>query len=135
MAGMTIGELAKRGGVGVETVRYYQRKGLLPVPARRQRGFRVYPAETLATLRCIRRAKGLGFSLKEIAELLTMRKNGATTCVDLRPRLAKKSAELHARAAELMRVAASLEEMLEACALRPEHAHCDAITLFPLSEG
>jgi MerR family copper efflux transcriptional regulator len=133
MAGMTIGELAKRGGVGVETVRYYQRKGLLPVPARRQRGFRVYPADALATLRTIRRAKGLGFSLKEIAALLALRRKGTVACVDLRPRLAQKAIELRVRAAELLRVSTTLAEMVDACDTHDGgHLDCEIVlALFP----
>jgi MerR family mercuric resistance operon transcriptional regulator len=135
MRKLTIGELAKRGGVGVETVRYYQRKGLLPVPPRRQKGFREYPAATLASLRFIRRAKGLGFSLKEIAELLALRKAGATTCADLRPRLASKAAELQVRAEALLRTSASLAAMVKACEDTPAHVRCDAIgAIFPDEE-
>lgn len=72
---MTIGELARRAGVGVETVRYYQRRGLFPEPPRQPRGFREYPAEMLELLRFIRRARGLGFTLREIEKLLVLRKN------------------------------------------------------------
>lgn len=132
MRKLTIGELAKRAGVGVETVRYYQRKGLLPVPPRRQGGFREYPASTLASLRFIRRAKGLGFALKEIAELLQLRKTGTTRCEDLRPRLAAKAVELQARAEALMRTSASLAAMVKACEAMPKHVQCESIAeIFP----
>ena len=75
MPRMTIGELARRAGVGVETVRYYQRRGLFPEPPRQPRGFREYPNEALELLRFIRRARGLGFTLREIERLLSLRKS------------------------------------------------------------
>jgi MerR family mercuric resistance operon transcriptional regulator len=85
MARMTIGELARRGGVGVETVRYYQRRKLIPEPPRRPRGFRQYTDETLRALRFIRRAKGLGFKLREIARMMSMRtsRSAETDLVDV----------------------------------------------------
>ena len=81
--GMTIGELARRAGVNVETVRYYQRCGLLPEPPR-GRGFRRYTEEVLTTLRFIRRLKGLGFRLREMNRLIALRRQRA----DVRPALA-----------------------------------------------
>lgn len=73
---MTIGELAKRAGVGVETVRYYQRRGLFPEPPRQARGIREYSPEALALLRFIRRARGLGFTLREVERLVALRRRG-----------------------------------------------------------
>ena len=71
-AQMTIGRLAKAGGVGVETVRYYQRRGLLPKPARPLGGFRYYGPAALEQLQSVKRAQKAGFSLKEIAILLRL---------------------------------------------------------------
>lgn len=70
--GLTIGALAKAAGVGVETIRYYQRRGLLHEPNQLRGAYRVYGAEELARLRAIRRAQELGFSLDEIGELLAL---------------------------------------------------------------
>jgi len=75
---LTIGALAHRGGVNVETVRYYQRRGLLAVPVRPSGGIRRYPSETLQRLRFIKRAQQLGFTLREVAELLTIA--GGASC-------------------------------------------------------
>jgi len=80
MESMTIGKLAKRAGVGVETIRFYERKGLLPEPPRRYSGYREYPESAIDRVRFIRRAKELGFTLKEIGELLELRIRPGTTC-------------------------------------------------------
>jgi DNA-binding transcriptional MerR regulator len=75
MARMTIGELARKAGVGVETVRYYQRRGLFPEPPRQPRSTREYPPDALELLRFIRRARGLGFTIKEIERLIVLRRS------------------------------------------------------------
>ena len=74
MPRLTIGELARKAGVGVETVRYYQRRGLFPEPPRQPRSTREYSPEALELLRFIRRARGLGFTIKEIEHLLVLRR-------------------------------------------------------------
>jgi DNA-binding transcriptional MerR regulator len=75
-----IGKLAKQAGVNVQTVRFYERRGLLPEPPRRESGYRIYGPEDLHRLRFIRQAKALGFSLEEIREILRMRAQGACPC-------------------------------------------------------
>lgn len=75
MAHLRIGELARQAGLSVETLRYYERRGLIPPPARLASGYRIYPEETLDRLTFIRRGKTLGFSLEEIAELLQLEVN------------------------------------------------------------
>ncbi len=77
---MKIGELAKQAGVNVQTVRFYERQGLLPDPPRRESGYRIYSSGDLHRLRFIRQAKVLGFSLKEIATILRMRERGRCPC-------------------------------------------------------
>jgi DNA-binding transcriptional MerR regulator len=78
MAGLTIGKLAAGAGVGVETVRFYQRRGLLPLPGRTSGGFREYTGEDLARLAFIRRARQLGFTVAEIGDLLGPAENRST---------------------------------------------------------
>ena len=80
---MQIGEIAKRSGVSVQTVRFYERSGLLPEPERRESGYRNYSEQDLRRLRFIRQAKTLGFSLAEIREVLRMREQGQCPCVDV----------------------------------------------------
>lgn len=77
---MKIGELAKRVGVNIQTVRFYERRGLLPKPTRKESGYRIYGPKDLHRLRFIRHAKTLGFSLKEIATILQMRAKGKCPC-------------------------------------------------------
>jgi MerR family copper efflux transcriptional regulator len=77
---MQIGELAKQAGVNVQTIRFYERKKLLPAPKRKPSGYRVYSEEDLHRLRFIRQAKSLGFSLDEIREILDMRARGGCPC-------------------------------------------------------
>jgi DNA-binding transcriptional MerR regulator len=80
---MQIGKLAKRAGVSVQTVRFYERRGLLPIPRRKESGYRIYGEEELKRLRFIRQAKTLQFSLEEIGELLRMREKGLSPCCDV----------------------------------------------------
>ncbi len=77
---MKIGELAKQAGVNIQTVRFYERRGLLPEPTRKESGYRIYGADDLHRLRFIRQAKTLGFSLNEIATILRMRDKGKCPC-------------------------------------------------------
>lgn len=74
MPRLTIGELARRAGVGVETVRYYQRRGIFPEPPRQPRAIREYPPECLELLRFIRRARSLGFTIREVERLVALRR-------------------------------------------------------------
>jgi MerR family transcriptional regulator, mercuric resistance operon regulatory protein len=118
MTALTIAGLAREGGVGVETIRYYQRRGLLKVPARKGRagnggGIRRYGNEDIRRLRFIRSAQAAGFSLDEIAELL------ALDASDDRPRARALARErilaLNARIAELEAARNSLQRLAIAC--------------------
>lgn len=80
---MKIGELAKQGGVNVQTVRFYERRGLLRDPVRRKSGYRIYSPDDLHRLRFIRHAKTLGFSLNEIATILQTREKGKCPCSEV----------------------------------------------------
>lgn len=77
---LLIGQLAKSAGVKTDTVRFYERSGLLPKPARRESGYRVYDEAALAQLRFIKKAQSLGFSLDEIKRIMSLRGQGRTTC-------------------------------------------------------
>src|ERR687896_82889 len=90
---LTIGQVARQSGVGVETVRFYEREGLLPRPSREaSSGYRQYSPEAVSRLRFIRRAKELGFTLREIGELLDLRVDPATNRGDVKRRTAAKIA-------------------------------------------
>lgn len=115
MPRMTIGELARRAGVGVETVRYYQRRGLFPEPPRVNRGTREYAPEALELLRFIRRARGLGFSIREVERLVALRR-ARKDPRDLAAMLATKAQELAREVREAQAVIRALEEMSAQCA-------------------
>jgi MerR family mercuric resistance operon transcriptional regulator len=115
MAGLTIGKIAQQVGIGVETVRFYTREGLIPEPPRRGFSFREYPPETVARLQFIQNAKQLGFSLKEIRELLELRVVGNVTCADVRLRATHKIADIETRIRDLQRMRKALMVLSDAC--------------------
>jgi MerR family copper efflux transcriptional regulator len=112
---LSIGAVAKRAGVAIDTIRYYEREGLLPEPARRPSGYRSYGEGTVAQLRFIRRAKTLGFTLEEIRELLALSADRQRGVKAVRQRAQRRLAEIEARIAELERVRAGLAELIAAC--------------------
>ena len=115
MGSLTIGALAKRAGVGVETVRFYERRGLVRRPARPRVGYRSYPEEAVARIRFIRNAQALGFTLHEITALLALRVTAGTSCAAVRSRAAAKLSDVKRRQAELERIGIALEKLLAAC--------------------
>src|SRR5260370_15441114 len=94
METLSIGQVARRAGVGVETVRFYEREGLLEEPPRRASGYRQYSEQVVSRLRFIKRAQQLGFSLKEIAELLQLGVDAQTSCEKIKLRTGAKIAEV-----------------------------------------
>lgn len=122
--GRTIGELAEAGGVHVETVRYYERRGLLSRP-RRAAGWRRYDEQALRTLRFVKRAQELGFSLDEIRGLLALRSSASIrTCDRVRAQAVEKLAEVEAKIRDLAGIRAVLEELTRACPSDGPAEHC-----------
>lgn len=115
MTAMTIGELAKAAGVHIETVRYYERRGLLPKPTRRPSGYRAYPATMVMRLRFIKNAQELGFSLTEIEKLLALRVDAATSCANVRRQAEAKLAEVEHKLQALQQIHAALTQLVIAC--------------------
>jgi Hg(II)-responsive transcriptional regulator len=112
---LTIGQVARRAGVGVETVRFYERQGLLEEPARKASGYRQYDEEVVARLRFIRRAKELGFSLREISGLLALRHDPTATRADVRRRAEAKIADIEAKVRDLQRMRDALLQLTATC--------------------
>lgn len=112
---LTIGKVASRAGVGVETVRFYERQGLLLEPDRRASGYRQYGEDVVARLRFIRRAKELGFTLKEIADLLALRNDPAATRSDVREKVRAKVEDIEAKVRDLQRIRGVLLGLEETC--------------------
>ena len=115
MNGMTIGKVASRTGVGIETIRFFERQGLIAEPARRPSGYRDYPPDVIERVRFIKKAKELGFSLREIAELLFLRVDNDRTCADVFDRTTAKIGEIEDKMRELERMKAALESLASAC--------------------
>ena len=120
METLTIGKVAKKTGVNIETIRYYERQGLITRPLRKQSkwgvpGYRHYPAETVKRIQFIRHAKELGFSLKEIAELLSLRIEQGVTCGDVKKRAEAKIADIDVRIKILQRMKKALVNLAKEC--------------------
>lgn len=120
---VTIGRLAADAGVGIDTVRHYEREGLLPAPARSASGYRRYDAASATRLRFIRRARELGFSLDDIRDLLALSTDGAHGTHGVRQRAQARLADVERRIAELRRVQRGLKKLIAAC---PGHGPLDA---------
>jgi Hg(II)-responsive transcriptional regulator len=114
----TIGHLARRAGVGVETVRYYQQRKLLPVPAKNG-AYRRYPAHLADSIRFIKRAQELGFSLDEIAQLLSLHDGGNR--ISIRNLAAARLREIESKLADLQRMKGALRHLVDEC----EHTGAD----------
>lgn len=114
-SGMKIGEVAKAAGIGIDAVRFYEREGLIPAPARRPSGYREYTADVVVSLRFIKRAKELGFSLKEISELLRLEASEGATPADVRERAEAKLEDLEERIRSLQRMRRALKKLVESC--------------------
>jgi MerR family mercuric resistance operon transcriptional regulator len=113
---MTIGRVAKAAGVNVETIRYYQRRGLVSEPRKPPGGHRRYPVDVLRRIAFIRRAQQLGFTLEEIGQLLEHAEGRG--CRDVRVIAEKRFALVVSRIAELDRMRAELERLIDACNAR-----------------
>ena len=123
-ASLTIGQLAKRTDLRVETIRFYERQGLIPEPPRTVTGYRQYPPETVDRLRFIRRAKELGFSLRETEELISLRLDDGASAAGVRARATEKIRDIDGRIGDLERVRESLAALTRACSGRGSADEC-----------
>lgn len=124
MRPLTIGQVARQAGVGVETVRFYEREGLLDEPARRPSGYRQYEGDIIARLLFIRRAKELGFTLNEIKELLSLRPDPSTSCADVKLRAQAKIEDIEEKIRTLQRMKKALVKLTQACSGRGPTSEC-----------
>lgn len=121
---MKIGELAQRSGVGIDTVRYYEREGLLPRAQRLASGYRVYADDDVLRLRFVRRAKALGFTLPEIRELLALSGHREHDMAGMKSAALAKLADVEARLAELARIRDGLQRLVASCPGHGALAQC-----------
>lgn len=135
---LTIGALARAAGVNVETIRFYQRRGLLRAPEKPLRGIRRYGQSDIERLRFVRSAQRLGFSLGEIADLLRL--DDGTHCAEARALAEHKLGDVRAKLADLGRMEAALAQLVRACQSRKGSVSCPLIASLqdgqmPLSAG
>jgi MerR family copper efflux transcriptional regulator len=120
----TIGEIARRVGIGVETVRFYEREGLVAPPPRSEAGYRLYPEEAVERLRFVRRAKELGFTLEQIRGLLQLRVGEGAACDAARGVAVARLEDVEARIADLRRIADALSRLITACEVQEGGSDC-----------
>lgn len=116
MNGQTIGAVAKQANVHVETLRYYERRGLVARPLRSVANYRLYSEETVQRVRFIKHAQALGFSLKEIKELLALRAAPRARCADVRIRAEAKIDTIDAKIRALLAMKKALTRLVAECA-------------------
>ncbi len=113
---VTISRAARKAGVGVETIRFYERKGLIEQPAKPSAGgFRDYPPESVERIRFIRQAQELGFSLREAGELLSLRADPEADASDIRSHATAKLADVEGKIRRLAQIRKALETLIAAC--------------------
>lgn len=112
------------GEVGVETIRFYEREGLLDEPDRKPSGYRQYDESVVHRLDFIRRAKELGFTLKEIKELLTLKVDPSTTCADVKGRAKTKIKDIEGKIRSLQRMKRALVKVTNSCSGNGPTSHC-----------
>lgn len=115
METLSIGQLAKACDVNIQTIRYYERQGLLPEPERRLSGYRMYSPDYMQRIRFIKRAKELGFTLKEISDLLSLRVDRKTSCADVKKRADSKIIDMEEKIQSLQRMKSALEALAATC--------------------
>ncbi|MGH8113074.1 MAG: Hg(II)-responsive transcriptional regulator [Rhodanobacteraceae bacterium] len=130
---LTIGGLTKATGVGVETIRFYQRKGLLPTPHRRYGGIRHYGDADVERLRFVKRAQRIGFSLDEVGGLLKL--DDGMHCDEAAVIAAARLADVRAKLADLRRMECALSKLVSECRTRRGEVSCPLITALHTESG
>ena len=124
MTSFTTGQLAKRANVNVETIRYYERRGIIPEPPRRESGYRQYPDDAVARIQFVKRAQELGFTLKEIQELLNLRVDPETPCAVVKNRADLKIMDIEEKLRSLKRIKKALNQLAASCSGRGPVGDC-----------
>ncbi len=121
---LTIGQIASAANVNIQTIRYYERRGLFPTPRRTPAGYRQYTADAVARLRFIKHAQELGFSLHEIEELLALRVRHGAACDAVERKTRSKLELVQQRIRDLQRMKRTLERLAAACTARRPTDEC-----------
>lgn len=127
---LKVGKVAQLAHVNIETIRYYERQGLIPPPPRRESGYRNYPKETVDIVNFIKRAQEVGFSLKEIANLISLRTGSDTTCGDIKRLSESKILEIEGKIQSLNRMKDELVKLVSECQENRQVHECPVLLAF-----
>lgn len=130
MNSLTIGQLAQQAAIHPESVRFYEAQELLPKPPRSAGGYRLYPPQTVARIRFIKRAQDLGFTLREVKELLSLADHDGTDCADVRALAQAKVDEISEKIRVLEQMRIALKAVTEACPGRGSAVKCSILETF-----
>lgn len=131
LVGLSAGKLAKAADVNVETLRYYEKRGLLPEPPRKESGYRVYPESTVDRLKFIKGAQVLGFTLEEIQDLLDMRLDTKANRADVRLQASEKIENIQEKIGALEQMKQALEHLVHQCHGDGSTAECPILDAIP----
>jgi DNA-binding transcriptional MerR regulator len=136
---MQIGQISKKTGVSIDTIRFYERNGLIRVPARSEGGFRLYSSDDLSALQFIRSLQTLGFSLNEVREFLSLRTNDLRACSEVRKMLDRKLKDIHAKRVALVKLEDELKTARTMCNSQlkrsgRKNGRCPVLTVFGKSK-
>jgi len=120
----TIGKVAKQAGVNIQTLRFYERKGILRPSERKLSGYRLYTADASQKIRFIKNAQELGFSLKEIVGLLNLRVSQTARCPDVRKKAVRKLKDVEAKIRSLDSIRKALNDLVKSCQSKKTTDHC-----------
>lgn len=135
MERLKTGEVARKAGVSVDTVRYYEQRGLIDEPPRRASGYRQYPPRVIGRIRFIKQAQKLGFTLGDIEELLRLRDAPNTSCSDMLHRAESKLVEIDEKIAALSNMKTTLEELVDQCRRSQRQADSECPILDAMEAG
>lgn len=119
-----IGEVASRAKVNKETVRYYEKRNLIPEPDRRRSGYRIFTQRHIDQIRFIKRAQELGFTLSEIKELLELRVDEDTTCSEIKSEAQEKYRDVVKKIEDLQQIKETLIDLIDSCSGEGPKGHC-----------
>lgn len=135
MSSLKIGELARRSGLNVETLRYYERRGLIPPPDRLPSGYRIYPTATLQRLAFIRRCKALGFTLEETRDLLQLQQHPERGSAAVKQRVEQHIRDIRRKVDDLQQMLTTLEELSARCDGEGTAADCPILAFLEQEEA
>jgi MerR family transcriptional regulator, copper efflux regulator len=135
MEGLKVGEVAKQGGVNLQTIHYYERRGLLPRPPRTGSNYRAYPEEAVRRVQFIKRAQELGFTLKEIKELLSLRATPRARCETVRKRAETKVEDIDAKIRTLRGMRKALTKLIAECSGKGPVTQCPILEALDSEDG